>query len=296
MTRRNKIKLAIFIAVDALLVGFSLWMMARPEFHFGNFAVLNPKGIIALKERGLMFTSVLLMLFAVVPAYFLLFYFSKKYSAKNNSQNKYSPNLESNLIGALIWVVPSVVIFIIAGIIWKSTHDLDPYKPIESNIRPLTIQVVALRWKWLFIYPEQNIATVNFIEFPKDTPINFELTSDGPMSTFWIPQLSGQTYAMAAMSTKLHLMANDTGEFNGLSSEINGQGYSGMRFVAKATSQNDFEAWVESIKKSPDILNEDQYNELEKPSENNPRAYYSMVEESLYNNIMMKYMIPDKAK
>ena len=122
-------------------------------------------------------------------------------------------------------------VFILAVITWKSTHALDPSLPLQSDKKPITIRVVALRWKWLFIYPEQNIATVNFIQFPIATPINFELTADGPMNSFWIPELGGQIYAMTGMQTKRHLMANAIGEFSGAAAEINGKGFSGMKFI-----------------------------------------------------------------
>ena len=125
---------------------------------------------------------------------------------------------------------------------------LHPYKPIESSVKPITIQVIALDWKWLFIYPEQGIATVNFIQIPVNTPINFKLTADGPMNSFWIPSLGGQIYSMATMETKINLMADTTGDFPGEAAEINGKGFSGMRFVARSSTRADFDKLAEYLK------------------------------------------------
>jgi cytochrome o ubiquinol oxidase subunit 2 len=215
---------------------------------FSNFALLNPKGLIALEERNLMITAVLLMLIVVIPAFIMLAVFAWKYRAGNSRTDLIqNPGLynHSAKVVFLWWLFPSLIIFVLAMTTWHKTHALDPYKPIVSETKPITIQVVALQWKWLFIYPEQDIATVNFIQFPVNVPINFELTADNaPMNSFWIPELSGQMYAMAGMSTKLHLIANTTGDFAGSAAEISGKGFSGMRFVARASSQAEFDDWV----------------------------------------------------
>src|SRR4051812_24841774 len=214
---RKKYQIAFFI-----LLALALWFLVFTEIpivwpHF-TFAVLQPKGIISQQQKSLLITATLLMLVVAIPVYFLLFFIVFKYRAEKENQN-YSPNLDSKWGAALIWAIPGSVIFILAIINWKSTHALDPYKPIASSKPPITIQVVALQWKWLFIHPQQNIATVNFIEFPQNTPVSFELTADAPMNSFWIPQLGGQMYAMAGMKTQLHLMANQTGDFNGSDAE-----------------------------------------------------------------------------
>src|SRR5262249_6679452 len=149
-----------------------------------------------------------------------------------------------------------LIIAPMAVITWRSAHELDPYKPLQSEARPLMIQVVALDWKWLFIYPEEGIATVNFIQFPVHTPIQFTLTADGsPMNSFWIPQLSGQIYSMTGMTTPLHIIADEPGEYAGRANELNGKGFADMHFVAKATSQSEFDEWVASVKGSGQVLN-----------------------------------------
>jgi len=243
----NKYKFIAFflLATDVVLVITLL-------IHGHTIAVLNPKGLIALKERDLIFTALALMLLIVLPVVAITFFVAWKYRATNTK---------------------------------------DPTKPIVGS-HPLVIQVVALRWKWLFIYPKQHIATVNFIQFPVHTPVNFELTADAPMSSFWIPQLSGQIYAMTGMGTHLHVIADAPGDYRGSAAEINGTGFSGMKFVARASSQADFNTWVQSVKKSSNMLNLAEYYNLAKPSENNPVAFYSSSEKNLYNTIIMKFMPP----
>ena len=154
-----------------------------------------------------------------------------------------------------------------------------------------------MRWKWLFIYPQENIATVNFIQIPINTPIDFELTAgDAPMNSFWIPSLGGQMYAMETMETQLHLIGNSIGDFPGGAAEINGSGFAGMRFTAKVSSNNDFNNWVQSVKKSSNPLNTASYNQLSIPSEYNQRGFYSSVQNGIFNDIMMKYMSPGSQK
>lgn len=285
MSNRYKCLLFILLALAAVFFVISL---ARG----GNIALLDPRGLIAFQERNLIVTATLLMLVVVIPVYVALFAFARKYRA-DNAKAKYDPDLDNNAIaGFAWWAIPATIIFILAIMNWKSTHALDPYKPLVSDAKPITIQVIALQWKWLFIYPEQNIATVNYIQFPEHTPINFKVTADAPMNSFWIPQLGGQIYAMPGMSTQLHLMANGKGSYNGSSTEISGRGFSGMKFIAESTSQIDFDQWVQSVKQSPNILTLDSYNKLSEPSENNPVAYYASTQQDMYNTIIMKFMKP----
>ena len=144
----------------------------------------------------------------------------------------------------MVWTVPLIIITILAVLTWRSTHALDPYKPLVSEHKPVTIEVVSLDWKWLFIYPEYDIATVNEIAFPVDVPVNFRITSASVMNSFFIPQLGSQIYSMAGMETKLHLNAREPGTYAGISANYSGGGFSGMRFKAIATSQEGFDEWV----------------------------------------------------
>ena len=283
----NKHKIII---LTVLLVLFSVGLVLL--LQGSNVAVFNPKGLIAASERRVIVTSLLLMLLAVVPALTMIFLFAYRFRACNVKE-KHDPNFSLNSrLQFLWWGLPCAVVIILALITFKSAHQLDPFRPIESKNQPLTIQVVALDWKWLFIYPKQNIAAVNFIQIPQKTPIHFELTADAPMNLFWIPQLGGQMSAMPGMSTQLNLMANEAGEYNGSASEINGKGLAGMRFVVKATSPEDFDEWVHLTKNSAQPLSTDVYNKLSRPSTNNPKVLYSSVENDLYRSVMMKYTMP----
>ena len=258
-----------------------------------NALVLHPKGMIAQNELELILTNIILMLIIIVPTYILLFVVVWKYCIKNENA-KYDPDHTFGPFGELImWGLPSIIVVVMALVTWDATHRLNPYKPIESEVKPLTVQVVALDWKWLFIYPEQGIATLNYFHIPEQTPIHLKLSADGtPMNSFWIPQLSGQIYSMTGMITQLYLMANGPGEYMGRAVEINGEGYADMVFPARSSSQKDFDDWVAQVKKSSIHLTEKAYLELVKPSVNKSIILFSEVENDLYHKIIQKYMYP----
>lgn len=263
-----------------------------------NAALLDPKGIIAADEKELLITAVLLMLVVVIPVIFLTVIISWKYRA-GNTKAKYSPEWgHSNLIEAVCWSVPCFIIAILGVITWTSSHQLDPYRPLAVKGKPLIIQVIALNWKWLFIYPDQHIATVNFVQFPENVPVRFLITSDAPMNSFQIPRLAGQIYAMAGMQTKLNIMATAQGDFHGMSTNFSGPGFSNMQFIARVSSQAQFDEWVKAAQKSKGTeksngkLTLEAYNNLALPTENVPVEYFSSVANDLYNTVMMKYMMP----
>lgn len=273
----------IFVAIVALLF---IYLSTH------DIAVLDPKGMIGLKERDLIYTSALLMLIVVIPVFILTFWFAWRYR-ETNEKARHEPDWEHNYIAEYCWWgVPFVIIVVLAAITWRSSHELNPFKPIQNGKTPIEIQVVALDWKWLFIYPNEGIATVNYIQFPIDTPINFEITADAPMNSFWIPQLGGQIYAMPAMRSKLHLIANELGNYRGVSANISGRGFAGMTFQAVATTEEQYYAWIEGVKSSGSSLNMVEYNQLLTPSENNPVELYNLAEMDLFEQILMKYMAP----
>jgi cytochrome o ubiquinol oxidase subunit 2 len=288
MQNMKKVKFIIGV-LAALGAAFAIHFVLKSE----KALVTHPKGIIAHGELELISTNILLMLIIIVPTLILLFVTILKYRAKNSSA-KYDPEHSSGIAGqVLMWVIPAVIIAIMIPVTWKATHQLDPYKPLVGDVQPIKIQVVALDWKWLFIYPELGIASVNFFQIPKRTPIHFSLSADGsPMNSFWLPQLSGQIYCMTGMTTPLHIMADETGEYTGRAAEINGEGFADMTFLAKSTSPDEFEDWVESVRQSPLQLTDPIYQELVKRSQNNPIALYSYVEEDLFDKIIMKHMHP----
>ncbi|HSW47609.1 MAG TPA: COX aromatic rich motif-containing protein [Candidatus Saccharimonadales bacterium] len=262
----------------------------------GNLQLLNPQGFIAEKQSQILVTALFLALIIGIPIVGITFLIAFKYR-EGNHKTKYTPDWTGSK--ALIfawWAVPTAFVIILASATWISAHELDPAKPIESPIPPVTIQVVALEWKWLFIYPDEKIATVNFIEFPVNTPVNFELTADAPMNSFWIPSLGGQIYAMSGMVTHMHLIANKQGEFPGGAAEINGDGFSDMNFIAKSTTTTDYRNWLQTVRNSGKVLDLASYNTLSTPSTNNSRSFYYYPDKNLYNQIIMKFMAPPTEK
>jgi len=253
-------------------------------------SLLEPAGRIAADEKSLIITATLLMLIVVIPVIVMTLYFAWHYRASNTSAT-YTPNWSySHRIEAVVWAVPVAIILVLGVLTWKTTHELDPYKPLESSVKPITIDVVALDWKWLFIYPDQHIASVNEIHFPVGTPVNFRITSDTVMNVFFIPQLGSQIYAMAGMQTKVHLIAERPGVFDGLSTNFSGAGFPDMTFTATAGSQADFDAWVAKVKASGNRLGLDNYGELAKPSSKDPVKYFANVEPVLFTAVLDKYM------
>ncbi len=278
--------------LGAFVVALFAWLLIF--LSSDGITVLDPKGLIALVEKNLLITATLLMMIVIIPVFIMLFAFAWRYRA-GNTKAKYSPEWAHNTPLELVWwTIPIIIIAILGTITWNSTHALDPYKPLVSNVKPMTIQVVALDWKWLFIYPEQNIATVNVIAIPIDVPIRFEITADAPMNSFWIPSLGGQIYAMAGMNTQLNLIANKVGDYPGASANFSGAGFSGMKFVTQARIQSEFDEWVIKVKESPNALTQEEYNRLAIASENNPATFYSTATGGLFESIMMKFMAPQK--
>ncbi len=259
--------------------------------------VLNPAGSIASDQRNILFFACALSLIVIVPVFILIFFIAWRYRDTNKKQVKYLPKWDHNhKLEAIWWGIPIILILILAVVTWVSSHALDPYKPLASTKKPLTVQVVALDWKWLFIYPEQGVASVGHLEIPEETPINFLITSDAPMNSFWIPKLGGQVYAMAGMQTKLHLIANETGTYNGMSANISGEGFAHMRFTVNSVTEGKFGEWVNNTRHSQNILNKQTYEELAKPSIKHPVTLYSSVEPGLYDTVLMKYMAPPADK
>lgn len=282
MKRTTKTLIIAFVATIVILIGYIL-------LHGVNFQVLNPAGQIADKQMNLILFAAGLSMVVVIPVFILAFVFLFKY--REGKHAKYSPNLDGNVFAELTWwAIPMVLIAILSVVTWNSTHDLDPFKPIASKQKTMTIQVVALEWKWLFIYPEQNIASVNMVNFPQKTPIKFEITADAPMNSFWIPQLGGQIYAMTGMNTNLNLEASGVGSYRGSSANLSGEGFSGMRFTANSMSEKDFNNWVKTVKQSPISLTSNVYEELAEPSKNNPVSLYASKEPELFQSVLEKYM------
>jgi cytochrome o ubiquinol oxidase subunit 2 len=277
---------AVVILLATAVAAFVAYFLAG---H--SVPVLQPEGTIARKQLNLMIVATLLMLIVVVPVFVLTFGIAWRYRA-GNTKATYKPDWDHNRWAeATWWLVPFTIIAILAVITWQSSHDLDPYKALESTKKPLRVQVVALQWRWLFIYPDQHVASVNRLEFPEDTPIDLQITSDAPMNSFWVPQLAGQVYAMSGMSTQLHLASDHAETYQGVSANLSGDGFAGMRFTANATSQADFDRWVKAQQSAP-ALTTAEYNNLAKPSHDSNTKSYTAPESDLYDRIIMKYMMP----
>lgn len=287
--------LFLLLLFTAVILFLFLVMQVLQVFKFQNYiAVLFPKGIIALEERNLLLIIQALMLVIVIPVYIFTFIFSWKYRA-DNKKAIYDPHLTDNwILECFWWGIPLVMTLIVGAITWVKTFELDPYKPIASDVKPLRIQAVALQWKWLFIYPEEQIAALNFLQIPKDTPIHFEITADAPMNSLWIPHLSGQIYAMPAMQTELNLIANQTGDFRGSSANISGEGFAGMHFITRASNEEDYQKWLKLAKESPLTLSSENYPELAAPSKNDPVKLYQLKTSHLFNDIIKKYTEPTR--
>lgn len=264
-------------------------LLATPAAQAGHWVLLDPKGPIARDESSLMLTAFGLMLVVVIPVFVMTFLFAWKYRA-SNEQARYTPDWDhSAVIEAVVWLVPAALILILSVLVWQSSHRLSPYRPLNSPVPPMHIQVVAMDWKWLFIYPDLGLASVNRLVVPVDTPLNFQITSDSVMSSFFIPQWGGQIYAMGGMKTQLHLLVDQPGVYDGLNTQFSGEGFSGMTFRAEALSRADFSRWVREAPRGRPVLDPVTFNRLEAPDEHVPPQLYSAVTPHLFDQIVRKY-------
>jgi cytochrome o ubiquinol oxidase subunit 2 len=270
----------------ALAAGLALLVSGCDLSHA---PVLDPKGPIALAERDLLFTAVVLMLIVLIPVFVMAFLFAWRYRSSNTSA-RYTPDWSYSIaIDAVVWLVPAAIVIALGTLLWSNTHKLDPYRRIDPAVQPLQVEVVAQDWKWLFIYPEQGIAVVNQLVFPSQRPLSLRITSDTVMNSFYIPALGGQIYAMAGMQTRLHLLADAPGRFIGRNAQYSGSGFSDQHFEAIAMSPEEFDAWVAKVRQSPDKLDAAAYRALAVRSKGHPVTYYSAIAPDLFDTIIAKY-------
>lgn len=254
-----------------------------------NVLLFDPKGPIADAERYLIIAAFALMLIVVIPVFIMTFWFARRYRA-SNSKAVYMPKWNhSGRIDLVVWLVPIVIIIALGILAWSTTYRLDPYKTIDNSAKPINIEAVSLDWNWLFIYPDYDIAVVNQLVFPTNIPLRFKITSGTVMTSFFIPQLGSQIYAMAGMETRLNLMASEPGVYQGQNQQFSGRGFSDMHFKATAAPWDQFEGWVQKVKESSNKLDLLRYEELEKPSIGHPVTYFSAVRPGLFLDIMRKY-------
>ena len=255
-----------------------------------HIPLLDPKGPIGDAERFVILVAIGLMLIVVVPVAIMTIAFPWRFRAANPRADYRPQWSRSRSIELVVWLVPAAIVTLLSILVWTSTHRLDPYKPITvDGAEPLQVQVVSLDWKWLFIYPDQNIATVNQLVFPAGVPLSFRLTSGTVMTSFFIPRLGSQIYAMAGMQTRLHLMADEPGTFRGQNQQFSGRGYAGMTFTATATSPEAFTAWVDKVRQSAEGLDPERYARLETPGEEPAAVHFSSVAPGLFESILHKY-------
>jgi cytochrome o ubiquinol oxidase subunit 2 len=248
--------------------------------------VLDPKGPIAAAERQILFNSLGIMLAIVIPTMLATLGAAYWFRA-SNTRARYRPDFEySGRLELLVWSIPIMTVLLVGGVAWVGSHDLDPPKPIASAVRPVRVQVVSLDWKWLFIYPEQGIATANQLTIPVGTPVSFELTSSSVMNSFWVPQLGGQIYTMAGMTTRLHLQADHPGTYRGASANYSGEGFADMRFNVDAVPPEKFAQWVDAARNAGPVLDAQAYVDLAKPSKAVAPFTYRSVAPDLFTRIL----------
>jgi cytochrome o ubiquinol oxidase subunit II len=257
--------------------------------------VLDPKGPIAAANREILFNSLAIMLAIVVPTILATLGVAYWFRSSNR-RARYRPDfVYSGRLEMLVWSIPAMTVLLVGGVAWIGAHGLDPRKPIASSVEPLRVQVVSLDWKWLFIYPDQGIASVNHLTVPVGAPVSFELTSSGVMNSFFVPQLGSQIYTMAGMVTRLHLQADHEGSYPGLSANYSGDGFADMRFTVDAVPPEAFAQWIDGARGAGPVLDAGTYAALAKPSSAVVPFTYRSAAPGLFNGILGSVMHPQGA-
>ncbi len=250
--------------------------------------ILDPVGPVGAAQKTILFNSVGIMLCIVVPVILATLAVGWWFRASNRHA-KYQPDfVYSGRLEVLVWAIPLLVIMFLGGVAWIGAHDLDPAKPLASKTKPLEVEVVSLDWKWLFIYPESGIASVNHLVLPVGRPVHFKLTSSSVMNAFFVPRLGSMIYTMNGMTTQLNLQADRAGRYPGLSSEFSGDGFASMRFDTDAVPAAAFDAWVAQAQRSGPILDAAGYEALVRPSEAVTPFSYRAIAPGLFNAIVMR--------
>jgi cytochrome o ubiquinol oxidase subunit II len=261
-------------------------LMLLPFLAGCSGGVLEPQGPIASAERLLLINSTAIMLVVVIPVIVATLAFAWWYRSSNNRASRGTDESYEERIEFVVWSIPTLTVILLGGVIWIGSHQLDPRAPIPAHSDKLRVEVVALDWKWLFIYPDQGVATVNQLVMPAGTAVEFRLTSATVMNSFFVPQLGSQIYTMGGMTTRLSLLADKPGEFPGFSANFSGDGFSWMRFVARSMLAGDFNAWLEQTRGAGSALDDAGYAELAKPSKAVPPTTYRSVEPKLFERII----------
>jgi cytochrome o ubiquinol oxidase subunit II len=257
--------------------------------------VLDPKGPIAFSERQILFNATGIMLVIVIPVVLATLGVAFWFRA-SNEHARYRPNFRySGRVEMLVWSIPLMTVFLVGGVAWIGSHDLDPPKAIASSTKALKVQVVSLDWKWLFIYPDEGVASVNQLTVPVGTPVSFVLTSSGVMNSFSVPQLAGQIYTMAGMATRLNMRADYTGTYRGMSANFSGEGFADMHFDVDAVPAEKFSEWVDTARSNGPELYWKTYADLAKPSAAVAPFTYRSVAPGLFERILVSETQSDSA-
>lgn len=278
----------VLIVVLPILVALALVALFWFLLDGKRIDVLQPTGEVASAQKDIFALTVFLSALVVVPVFTMLVVFSLRYR-KGSNKGSYRPEWgENKWLEGLWWAIPVLIIGVLGVVTYQTSHSLDPYRE-RAGGEPLDVQVVALRWKWLFIYPEQQVATLNYLPMPVDRPVRFSMTADGPMSAFWIPSLGSQRYAMNGMASELNLKANKVGQYTGYTTNINGEGYAKMKFQTVVMEQQDFTAWLDEAQASDERMNIAQYETLVEPQSVTDQRTYRLANDKLFDMIMKKF-------
>ncbi len=279
-----------FVGRVIVLLGVSV---SLSSCSLAEAPLLHPSGPIAEAQRNLLFEAFGLMMIVVVPVFVMAVWFGWRYRA-SATQSAYDPDWErAPFLDGLIWTLPALIIIVLAIMVWRSTHELDPYRSLAAAGGSTQVQVVSLEWKYLFLYPDQGIASANELVFPADKPVQLVMTSDSAMTSLLIPALGGQVYAMAGMATRLNLLADGPGDFQGRNALYNGDGFADQTFRVRAVSQEEFAKWVASAKQAP-ALDAASYADLSKPGVLSEPRFYSQAAPEFFQSILDKYASPLK--
>jgi cytochrome o ubiquinol oxidase subunit II len=254
--------------------------------------VLDPVGPVGKNDATILINATVIMLAIVIPTIALAFWMAWHYRA-SNKKSEYLPYWSySGRIEAVVWSIPTLTIMFIGGVIWIGSYKLDPFRPLPSKEPPLEVQVVSLDWKWLFIYPQQHIATVNQLVMPTGTPVHFSITSASVFNVFFVPRLGSMIYAMPGMVSQLHLQADSSAKLWGTSAQFSGDGFSDMQFDVHSVSAADFNNWVEKVRGNGPVLDEPAYIRLMQQTQNVPPSTFSAVDPQLFHSVTMQTIPP----
>lgn len=283
----SRLMMWVMIIVSVLSLALTVWALYAGSH---NYFVLDPKGPIAAGQRDLIVISTILTAIVIVPVTILTFVIVWRYRDKPGRKAKYDPDFNhSTKLETIWWGIPIIVIAVLGIVTVRYTYALEPSVAIQSQKEPITIQVASMDWKWLFMYPDEGIASVNSITIPEDTPVRFELTSDAPMNSFWVPELGGQIYTMSGMAMTLYLQADHQGTFFGSGANFSGEHFSQMRFDVNAVSDEQYQTWVNKVKTESKPMSMETYQSLTVPGTADKQTF-SAFPEGLFQQLVTKYL------